>query len=139
MNPACLQGYILVYSITDDTTFSKLDRVREEIQKAQGGRPIPIFLVGTKKDLVSDRAVSDKERQAKARQWNCQSFEISSLTNEGVNEVFEKIIQAILALTTDSTKGSGGGSVFGGGKPAAEAAPTGVRGRFAKTKICVML
>ena len=51
------QGYVLVYSITDDTTFSKLDRVREEIMRAQGGRPIPIFLVGTKKDLGADRAV----------------------------------------------------------------------------------
>ena len=114
--PARPQGYVLVYSITDDTTFSKLDRVREEIMRAQGGRPIPVFLVGTKKDLAADRAVSEKERSAKARQWNCQSFEVSSKTNEGVDAVFEQMVQAVLSVSSDPTKGGGGGSVLGAGQ-----------------------
>jgi hypothetical protein len=46
-----------VYSITDDTSFSKLERLRDEIIRAQAGRPVPIFLVGTKADLAADRAV----------------------------------------------------------------------------------
>jgi small GTP-binding protein len=112
-------GYVLVYSITDDTTFSKLDRVRDEITRAQEGRPIPIFLVGTKKDLEADRAVSEKERAAKARQWNCQSFEVSSKTNDGVDAVFEQMVQAVLSVSSDPTKGGGGGSVMGAGKVAA--------------------
>lgn len=105
-----------MYSITDDTTFAKLDRVREEIIKAQNGNPVPIFLVGTKADLASDRAVSEKERLAKARQWNCLSFEVSSKANIGVEEVFNQMVQAILASTTDPTKGGGGGSVLGAGR-----------------------
>ena len=110
-------GYLLVYSITDDTTFSKLDKVREEVLKAQGPeRMVPIFLVGTKADLGSDRAVSEKERLAKARAWNCLSFEISSKTNTGVEDVFEKIVQAVLATSDDPTKGGGGGSVLGAGR-----------------------
>ena len=116
---AASQGYVLVYSITDDTTFAKLDRVREEIMRAQGGRPIPIFLVGTKKDLGADRAVSEKERSAKARQWNCQSFEVSSKTNDGVDSVFEQMVQAVLSVSSDPTKGGGGGSVMGAGRVAA--------------------
>lgn len=129
-----LQGYILVYSITDDTTFAKLDRVREEIMRAQGGRPVPIFLVGTKKDLAGDRAVSDKERVAKSRQWNCQSYEVSAKTNDGIDEVFERMIQQVLALASDPTKGGGGGSVLGAGKlPAPEEA------RTFKKKTCSML
>ena len=110
---------MLGYSITDDTTFSKLDRVRDEITRAQEGRPIPIFLVGTKKDLEADRAVSEKERAAKARQWNCQSFEVSSKTNDGVDAVFEQMVQAVLSVSSDPTKGGGGGSVMGAGKVAA--------------------
>jgi GTPase SAR1 family protein len=110
-----LQGYLLVYSITDDTTFSKLDRVRDEILKAQG-RPVPIFLVGTKLDLADDRAVSEKERLAKARQWGCQSFEVSSKTNEGINDVFEKLVNAVLTTSMDPSKGGGGGSVLGAGR-----------------------
>ena len=105
----------MVYAITDDTTFSKLDRVRDEVLRAQAGRPVPIFLVGTKADLASDRAVSEKERNAKARQWGCLSFEVSSKSNQGVNEVFEKMVQAVLSVS-EPEKGAGGGSVMGAGK-----------------------
>ena len=108
-------GYVLVYSITDDTTFSKLDRVREEIMRAQGGRNVPIFLVGTKADLVSDRAVSEKERNAKARAWNCRSYEVSAKANVGIGAVFDELVQAILQSSGDYNKGSSGGSVLGAG------------------------
>lgn len=112
-------GYLLVYAITDDTTFGKLDRVRDEIMKAQSavGKPagsVPIFLIGTKADLSTDRAVSEKERLAKARAWNCKSFEVSAKTNNGIGEVFEQIIQDV--LVADANKGSGGGSVMGAGR-----------------------
>lgn len=76
-------------------------------------------MVGTKKDLESDRAVSEKERQAKARAWNCQTYEVSSKTNAGVAEVFEKMVQAVLAMSSDPAKGGSGGSVLGAGKSAA--------------------
>ena len=104
-----------MYAITDDTTFSKLDRVRDEVLRAQAGRPVPIFLVGTKSDLSGDRAVSEKERNAKARQWGCHSFEVSSKTNAGVNDVFERMVQAVLAVS-EPEKGGGGGSVMGAGR-----------------------
>lgn len=129
-------GYLLVYSITDDTTFAKLDHVREEIMRAQGARRVPIFLVGTKADLKTDRAVSDKERLAKARAWDCQSFEVSSKANEGVNEVFTAIVSAILAFSTDPTKGGAGGSVMGAGKTPA-VGPEGTSGPQYKKKTCV--
>ena len=116
-----LQGYLLVYSITDDTTFSKLDRVREEILRAQMGRMVPIFLVGTKADLADDRAVSEKERLAKARSWNCKSFEVSAKTNLGVAPVFDEMITTILQTSGDFSKGSSGGSLLGAGiTPVAE-------------------
>lgn len=123
LSPCCspcltlsLQGYVLVYSITDDTTFAKLDKVRDEIMRAQAGKRVPIFLVGTKKDLAKDRAVSEKEREAKARMWGVQSYEISSMTNEGVTEVFERMAEDIIASNADGSKGTGGGSVLGAGK-----------------------
>ena len=106
-----------MYSITDDTTFAKLDRVRDEILKAQGAQPVPVFLVGTKADLAGDRAVSEKERLAKAKAWGTLSFEVSSKTNgDSVSEVFEKMVQAVLAVSQDPTKGGGGGSVLGAGR-----------------------
>ena len=139
-------GYLLVYAITDDTTFGKLDRLREEILKAQGvpmhgGKAgavaagaspaalaaaaaaprVPIFLVGTKADLAGDRAVSEKERLAKARAWGCKSFEVSAKTNAGVEELFQALIVEVLGGSggAESAKGSGGGSVLGAGRAAA--------------------
>ncbi len=107
-------GYILVYSITDDTTFSKLDRLREEILRAQNGRMVPIYLVGTKADLAQDRAVSEKERLAKARAWNSKSYEVSAKTGQaGVKEVFVELVRDITSI--DQFKGVGGGSVMGAG------------------------
>lgn len=122
-------GYFLVYSITDDTTFGKLDRVREEILKAHG-QPvpaagakatdpattpkIPMVLVGTKADLFSDRAVSEKERNAKARAWGCKSFEVSAKTNTGVAELFDSLISDIVG-GAGNDKGASGGSVLGAG------------------------
>jgi GTPase SAR1 family protein len=133
-------GYLLVYAITDDTTFGKLDRLREEILKAQGvplplakgaspaalaaaaaAPRVPIFLVGTKADLAGDRAVSEKERLAKARAWGCKSFEVSAKTNAGIEELFQALIVEVLGGSggAESAKGSGGGSVLGAGRVAA--------------------
>ena len=83
--------------------------------RAQGGRPVPIFLVGTKADLADDRAVSDKERLAKARTWATKSFEVSAKADAGVTEVFTEIVTAALHASGDASKGSGGGSVMGAG------------------------
>ena len=82
------------------------------------GRAVPIFLVGTKADLASDRAVSEKERQAKAKAWGgCPSFEISSKAEgAGVNDLFGKMVQSVLAATGDPSMGGGGGSVMGAGR-----------------------
>ena len=114
-------GYMLVYSITDDTTSAKLDKVRDEILKAQGGKAIPILLVGTKADLASDRAVSEKERLAKAKDWACESVEVSAKTDSGVLEAFAQLVGAVAA--SDAAKGSGGGSVLGAGSKAVGYAP----------------
>ena len=81
-----------------------------------GGARVPIFLIGTKADLASDRAVSEKERMAKARAWGCKSFEVSAKTNSGVAEVFEALVLEIVqGLGAEASKGSGGGSVLGAG------------------------
>ncbi len=122
------QGYLLVYSITDDTTFSKLDRLREEIVKAQtskGKKQPPIFLIGTKADLEDDRAVTVQERKAKAKAWGARSFEVSAKTDSGVKDVFQEMIKAVLASSINPSKGGAGGSVMGAGRTPArkDAAP----------------
>lgn len=84
-------------------------------------RKVPIFLVGTKADLGHDRAVSERERIAKAKQWETQSFEVSAKTNTGVANVFNALIEEILNTSGNLELGSGGGSVMGAGSTAGEA------------------
>lgn len=112
-----LQGYLLVFAITDDSSFAKLDRVRDEIIKAQlaRGRRVPIFLVGTKADLASERSVSEKEAKAKAKAWDSKYFECSAKTSTNIEPIFVELVREVLSTTTDPTKGGGGGSVFAGG------------------------
>ena len=128
------QGYLLVFAINDDTSFTKLDRVKNAVQAAQA-KSVPIFLVGTKSDLEEERAVSRKEAENKAKQWGSKYYEVSSKTDTGVSQVFEDIVRAVLEDSSDPTKGSSGGSVFAGGK-----APKEMEGpRRGKGKNCTIL
>ena len=107
---------MLVYAINDDTSFEKLDHIRELILREQK-RAVPIFLIGSKSDLSSQRAVTASEAQAKAAKWGatCKFFEVSAMTGANIADVFEAITETVLETTTDPSKGAGGGSIFAGG------------------------
>jgi hypothetical protein len=40
-------GFMLVYSITSDSTFYELEPVRKQIEQVKGTKTIPMILVGT--------------------------------------------------------------------------------------------
>jgi small GTP-binding protein len=108
-------GYMLVYAINDDTTFSKLDKVRTAIKATHARDPI-VMLVGTKADLEDARAVERSEGEKKAAEWGAKFFEVSAKTNgAAVRNVFESLVRDVLAKSGDSSKGMGT-SMFGDGK-----------------------
>ncbi len=117
-----------MYAINDDTSFEKLDHIRELILREQK-KGVPIFLIGTKADLATQRAVTASEANAKRAKWGptCQFFEVSAMTGANVADVFEAITEVVLETTSDPSKGAGGGSIFAGGvagsTPESEAAP----------------
>jgi hypothetical protein len=62
------------------------------------------------------------ERAAKGREWgDAPTFEVSSKTAAGVDEVFTRAVQAVLAGAVDPGKGGAGGSVMGAGRTPAQA------------------
>lgn len=71
------QGFILVYSIADDVTFEGLNAIREEILRVHKNSQVPMLLVGNKKDMESERAVTKEEAQAQAKHFNCKFTEVS--------------------------------------------------------------
>lgn len=51
-------AYLIVYSITDRTSFEKASELRIQLRRARQTEDIPIILVGNKSDLVRCREVS---------------------------------------------------------------------------------
>ncbi len=96
----------LVFSIDDIKSFEKLSNWILEI-KDNCSDNIILFLIGNKKDKLSERKVTIKQinnfiKEEKITRY----FEISALNNEGVDEVFKQTliylyIQNILSLNNN--------------------------------------
>jgi GTPase KRas protein len=80
------EGFVLVYSISSRSSFTRIQRFHNQIQRvkessasspsypgspissAAPSAPVPIMLVGNKRDLVTEREVSTQEGHALARE-----------------------------------------------------------------------
>lgn len=130
------QGFVLVYSITDDSTFEDLSKIRKQILDVHPDRYVPFLLLGNKCDLESERAVTQEEAKKRAAEFNeAQFIEASAKTNKNVREAFELILRTILKRSSDPTKGGGGGTVMGAGQAPRAPAPAEPK----KKNPCVLL
>lgn len=115
-------GFILVFSITNDSSFTDLKKIRDSIMAAHPlGENTPLMLVGNKMDLDSERAVLENEGKRMANSWGCEYMECSAKANTNVTELFVTFTRNILKTSTDPNKGGGGGTVMGAGKKRAAA------------------
>ena len=53
------QGFVLVYSITAQSTFNDLQDLREQILRVKDTDDVPMVLVGNKCDLEDERVVGN--------------------------------------------------------------------------------
>jgi len=82
------QGFVLVYSITAQSTFNDLTDLREQILRVKDTDDIPMVLVGNKCDLEDERVVGKDQGMGLARQFgNCAFMETSAKAKIGVNDV----------------------------------------------------
>jgi Ras family protein len=79
-----IHGYILVYSITSKASFEMIRTIREKILNYTGIEWIPCVIVGNKRDLENQRAVSSEEGISLANEWKCAFIETSAKTNENI-------------------------------------------------------
>lgn len=128
-------GFLLVYSITDDDTYEALEAIHQQILRAHQNPNVPILVVGNKTDLEDDRAVQSSEGQQLARKFNAQFIEISAKRDERVSEAFETLLRSILESDAGAGGGDGDGGVLGAGQqPATAPAPP-----PKKKKPCIIL
>jgi Ras-related protein Rap-1A/Ras-related protein Rap-1B len=89
-------GFLLVYSITSQGTFSDLQDIREQILRVKDTDDVPMILIGNKCDLESDRVIGRDQGQQLARSWgNCTFMETSAKARINVTEAFTDLVSQI--------------------------------------------
>lgn len=91
------EGFLCVFSITEDDSFQATQEFREQILRVKNDENIPFLLVGNKSDLDEKRKVTLAEAHNRAQQWNVPYVETSAKTRENVDKVFYDLMQKIAA------------------------------------------
>ncbi|XP_053721778.1 GTP-binding protein RAD [Synchiropus splendidus] len=88
-------AYIIVYSVTDKSSFEKASELRIQLRRARQSENIPIILVGNKSDLVRSREVTVDEGSACAVVFDCKFIETSASLHHNVQDLFQGIVRQI--------------------------------------------
>ncbi|XP_066588498.1 ras-related protein Ral-a isoform X3 [Prorops nasuta] len=91
------EGFLCVFSITEDDSFQATQEFREQILRVKNDENIPFLLVGNKSDLQDKRKVTLAEAQARSQQWGVPYVETSAKTKENVDKIFFDLMRAIAA------------------------------------------
>ncbi len=96
------QGFVLVYSITAQSTFNDLLDLREQILRVKDTDNVPMVLVGNKCDLEDERVVGKDQGVNLAKQFgNCTFLETSAKLKINVDEIFHDLVRQINRQTPD--------------------------------------
>lgn len=89
------QGFVLVYSITAQSTFNDLQDLREQILRVKDTDDVPMVLVGNKCDLEEERVVGKEQGHNLSRQFNCAFMETSAKAKINVHDIFYDLVRQI--------------------------------------------
>jgi Ras-related protein Rab-21 len=105
----CSDAALLVYDITDQESFIKVQKWVKELRKVVG-ESIAIAIAGNKADLEKERHVNNAEAEAYAASVAAQHSVVSAKLGKGLEECFVALARKMLAqaepLRTESAPSS---------------------------------
>jgi GTPase KRas protein len=94
------QGFLLIYSITDRSSFESISNYLQQIIRTREDEDIPMILIGNKLDLNDERTVSYEEGKELAKDCNIHTFmETSAKTDVNITEAFHQIVLQCIQKT----------------------------------------
>jgi len=97
-------GAVLVYDITDQDSFSKVQRWVLELRKMLGDQ-VCLLLVGNKTDMEHNRTVDQAEVIRFAASFGAEHVETSAKFNSGVEDLFLNLAKQMMAKHSDDASG----------------------------------
>jgi len=104
------QGFVLVYSIIAQSTFSDLQDIRDQIVRVKDKEDFPACLVGNKCDLEDQRVITKQDGQNLASKFgHCSYFEASAKQSINIKDLFYDLVRQMnKAYGKKSAKDTGG-------------------------------
>ncbi|CAG0913997.1 unnamed protein product [Notodromas monacha] len=102
------EGFLCVFSITDDDSFAATQEFRDQILRVKNEENIPFLLVGNKCDLDDRRRVPFKVAEERAAEWKVPYVETSAKTRANVDKVFFDLMREIRSRKLDEQRPAGG-------------------------------
>lgn len=91
------QGFVLVYSVTDESSLEELLSIREQVFRIKDSSNVPMVLVGNKCDLLDQRVLSAEDGIEVSKKWGCVPFyETSAMNGTNVDDVFVDVVRQIM-------------------------------------------
>ncbi|XP_043965340.1 ras-related protein O-RAL-like [Gambusia affinis] len=103
----CGEGFLLVFSITEQESFTAITEFREQIVRVKEEEAIPLLVVGNKSDLEDRRQVSVDDATAKASAWGVPYVETSAKTRANVDKVFFDLMREVRKKKMAESKENG--------------------------------
>ncbi|CAD7081336.1 unnamed protein product [Hermetia illucens] len=90
-------AFILVYDVTDSSTFDEVRMIRDQIHEAKATTAVPIVVVGNKIDLLEEdsglREMDyDTTESVVQLDWENGFVEASAKNNENVTQIFKELL-----------------------------------------------
>ncbi|KAJ6457975.1 ras-like protein [Mycena sanguinolenta] len=110
-------GFLLVYSITQRSTFNRIRTYHEHIRRIKGpDGDVAVVVVGNKCDVEANREVSVREGQDLAKELGCTFMETSARQGVNVEEAFVDVVRQIPGFQKEVQALNRGGNVNDKGK-----------------------